>query len=400
MRPDAEPEPLESVDENGAEAGELAGLTLVTPGLYLARGSSGAKRGEFTPGEYQINIHVPAGLPAGVLVMLYDQFGGFFINGTATLANLTTGTTSSSWTTNLYAYFDTPAAFYRIQAVADLQGYEPGCDPTRSSGVPGNPHSFFGNPREFGVDQFMRMQPGWSDDPNGGDGTVISFPFRAFASITGQALGINRQGVSGASVRLTGQTAGEVYDRHPWTTYGDAWITGAAGQFPDRLRLPPGRPFALLLQARGYAPWQASVPALPRGQVHNLGAIALTALDDNLNGIPDPWEFAHFNALVEAMADADGDGCPNLGEYQAGTDPTAAASVLRVATDAPPVTGGFQLRWLAVPDRSYRILAAESVASEWKVVDLIPSGETGLRVWTEPAPAGAARYFRIEPVAP
>ncbi len=50
--------------------------------------------------------------------------------------------------------------------------------------------------------------------------------------------------------------------------------------------------------------------------------------DSDGDGLPDAWETGFFGGLSQTAAgDPDGDGWSNLSEYQAGTDPTSAASV-------------------------------------------------------------------------
>ena len=84
----------------------------------------------------------------------------------------------------------------------------------------------------------------------------------------------------------------------------------------------------------------------------------LTILTDtNANSLPDEWETSYgFGPGNPALrdADVDGDGATNVEEFLAGTDPTNAASVLRVVI--PSTTGGVQISFGAISNRTYSVL--------------------------------------------
>jgi len=60
--------------------------------------------------------------------------------------------------------------------------------------------------------------------------------------------------------------------------------------------------------------------------------------DSDQDGLPDAWETFCFGNLACCGADdSDSDGLCNLGEFRAGTDPTQAASQLRIGRVPPPL---------------------------------------------------------------
>ena len=87
----------------------------------------------------------------------------------------------------------------------------------------------------------------------------------------------------------------------------------------------------------------------------SFATVNLTVLplpDVNTNGLPDAWEAAY--GIYDANADADGDGLSNLQEYQANTNPTNAASALRISSVGRDANGKFTLTWGAIGGTRYR----------------------------------------------
>ncbi|MDF7825282.1 choice-of-anchor Q domain-containing protein [Pontiellaceae bacterium B12227] len=78
--------------------------------------------------------------------------------------------------------------------------------------------------------------------------------------------------------------------------------------------------------------------------------------DSDSDGITDEWELLYFASATGCVATghADIDGCDNLEEYIAGTDPTNSGSFFQ-ATQAYPIEAGFVLEWNAVSNRLYSI---------------------------------------------
>jgi hypothetical protein len=123
----------------------------------------------------------------------------------------------------------------------------------------------------------------------------------------------------------------------------------------------------------------------------------LTVLaDSNGNGIPDQWEAAYFGSPTgtDRDADSDGDGMSNWAEYVAGTNPTNAASYLKV--DSIPVGNGASLSFIAVSNRSYTVLYKDdlSLANWSRFSDILARGTNWDATVLDPSP-GTNRYYRI-----
>ena len=74
-------------------------------------------------------------------------------------------------------------------------------------------------------------------------------------------------------------------------------------------------------------------------------------------GMADDWEILHgfdTNNVADAALDSDGDGMSNRDEYNAGTNPTNAASLLKLQM-APAAPGTNVLTFLAISNRTYTV---------------------------------------------
>jgi len=123
------------------------------------------------------------------------------------------------------------------------------------------------------------------------------------------------------------------------------------------------------------------------------------------NGLPVPWLLANFGTTnVDANADPDHDGMSNAQEYQAGTDPNDANSVLRITAQSftPGGTTAI-LTWNSVPTRFYYILKNPDLkTSNWT--------DSGLGLITPSAGSSTTdsfndssapmRFYRVQAVLP
>jgi hypothetical protein len=81
--------------------------------------------------------------------------------------------------------------------------------------------------------------------------------------------------------------------------------------------------------------------------------IIFAPTDANSNGIADAWE-TRFG-IIDPNADDDHDGQSNLAEYLANTNPTNAASVLKITGATWQPNGSLRLDWNSIGGSRYRI---------------------------------------------
>ena len=83
------------------------------------------------------------------------------------------------------------------------------------------------------------------------------------------------------------------------------------------------------------------------------------AVDTDGDGMPDSYENQYAPTLNPAVDDAgldpDGDGPTNLQEYQPGTNPTQAGSVLRITSISDLGGNNARLTFLAISNRTYGV---------------------------------------------
>ncbi len=229
------------------------------------------------------------------------------------------------------------------------------------------------------VDQFVTNSPvaggadtrfvctGWSltgPVPGSGSGTNASFAVTGNSVLTWQwttnvrfEVSVNGEG------HVTGDTPG-------WYTLGshvaveahadtfhhfDRW----SGDVPadDRTRNP------LMLVMDG-------ARSISAGFVPNL----------SLHGTPEWWLAAHgwSNDFAAVSAwDSDGDGSTNWQEWVALTDPTNAASVLRVEARGTADGAGVGLQWPAAAERTYTVQWSTNMAEGWNVLAAGVAGPEG-----------------------
>ena len=142
------------------------------------------------------------------------------------------------------------------------------------------------------------------------------------------------------------------------------------------------------------------VPALA-GKVVTGGRLNLARIvDSDANGLPDWWELEYFGHLTgtNPNADPDGDGASNLAEFLAGTDPTSAASVLRLAALPTGIQNQIQLQWPSVAGRYYRLVSGTNLLTGFgATVHTNIAATPPLNVFTNLPPDGAkAAFYRLQ----
>jgi subtilisin family serine protease len=125
----------------------------------------------------------------------------------------------------------------------------------------------------------------------------------------------------------------------------------------------------------------------------------LHIVDTDRNGLPDWWEQTYFSRLLgtDANADADHDGASNLAEWLAGTNPTNAASCLRLLAPSATATNGIVLRWPSVAGKTYRLERATNLLAGFNTVvrsNINATPPTNSEPDSAVLPANA-RYYRV-----
>jgi len=115
------------------------------------------------------------------------------------------------------------------------------------------------------------------------------------------------------------------------------------------------------------------------------------------DGLPDVWEQGYFGSLVYGPGDdPDGDGLSNLDEYKLGTDPTDAASALKI-TDLHPASPEKEVQWNSAPLRVYDVLAAPSlIEPDWVPIGTV-TGVSSVATFIDPEVSGHnMRFYQIK----
>jgi hypothetical protein len=160
----------------------------------------------------------------------------------------------------------------------------------------------------------------------------------------------------------------------------------------------------------------AKVSASPTGigvfpqSVRN-GVVSLASLQGSSwgDGIPDLWRLRYFGSLNDATSrasfDADHDGVSNGAEYQAGTNPMDARSVLRlqsrlVGTETVSLAATqaqVALRWSTVLGKRYRLESSPSMQNpRWTPLasELAGTGEE-MEYLVAIQPSAECQYYRV-----
>jgi subtilisin family serine protease len=138
------------------------------------------------------------------------------------------------------------------------------------------------------------------------------------------------------------------------------------------------------------------IPGL-QGKVRTGGRLNLQRMvDSDGNELPDWWELEYFGHLTgtDPNADADHDGMSNLGEWLAGTNPTNAASSLRLTL--LPVSNGFMLHWPSVAGKTYLLERSTNLMTGFDSIilsNIIATPPTNTA--TDPIILPGAQFYRV-----
>lgn len=139
------------------------------------------------------------------------------------------------------------------------------------------------------------------------------------------------------------------------------------------------------------------VPGLT-GKVRTGGRLNLQRIvDTDGNGLPDWWEQDYFGHLTgtDPNADPDHDGMNNRAEWIAGTDPTNAASNLRLSVVSADANGAV-LNWPSVAGKTYWLERATNLQSGFGTINtnIAATAPTNMQSDTAILP-GNTRFYRV-----
>ena len=125
-----------------------------------------------------------------------------------------------------------------------------------------------------------------------------------------------------------------------------------------------------------------------------------TLADADGDGIPDVYEAAYgVGGQLSPLADDDGDGMSNGAEYTAGTDPTNPLSYLRVEriVGGPGASASTMLEFQAVSNRTYTVQYQDEVAGTgWQTLGaVVARAMNRTEVITDGSPGHARRFYRL-----
>ncbi len=134
-----------------------------------------------------------------------------------------------------------------------------------------------------------------------------------------------------------------------------------------------------------------------------------TGADADADGLPDSWEYAHFQsgstypqllaALTAASAsgDDDGDGKTNLEEYTSNTDPNNASSRLTISSSTFALGGAFEVLLPATsPQRNYTLYKSTDlgITHPWSAIQGPVIGTDGDLTLQDPSP-GVRGFYKV-----
>ncbi|MDD4869536.1 MAG: DUF2341 domain-containing protein [Kiritimatiellae bacterium] len=193
----------------------------------------------------------------------------------------------------------------------------------------------------------------------------------------------------------------------------DRWSLYVANNVTNKLATRIVNNYPLVANATELKNWRMrSGSSMPYLDNFGVGTNMLLCVDNNGNDIPDAWEIQYFGWLTNANTDTDMDGVSNIREYLAGTNPTNAASYMKITECdlSGNTSSNVVFTWLGgncnvdsiyagdTMNRTFNINAANNVATNAKVpVGFVASSSTGTNTWTDVNATGlyTSRYYNV-----
>jgi hypothetical protein len=124
-----------------------------------------------------------------------------------------------------------------------------------------------------------------------------------------------------------------------------------------------------------------------------------TVPDNNFDGLDDTFQRKYFSPWTSPqaapLADPDGDQLTNQQEYIAGTDPTSAASVLKVISTVQNGSGA-TVTWQSVAGKYYQVYSrADFSGSQWGAIGspVLANGSTAQ--FTDSSATSGMKYYKV-----
>ncbi|HUA68706.1 MAG TPA: S8 family serine peptidase [Candidatus Saccharimonadales bacterium] len=135
-----------------------------------------------------------------------------------------------------------------------------------------------------------------------------------------------------------------------------------------------------------------------QGEVRTGGRLDLQRIvDTDGNGLPDWWELEYFGHLTgtDPNADPDHDGMDNLAEWIAGTNPTNAASCLRVSVMSTN-SNGVNVSWPSVAGKTYWLERSTNLLTGFNTIstNIAATAPTNTQTDTAILPDNT-RFYRV-----
>jgi subtilisin family serine protease len=137
-----------------------------------------------------------------------------------------------------------------------------------------------------------------------------------------------------------------------------------------------------------------------QGWVHGGRRLNLQRIvDTDGNGLPDWWELEYFGHLTgtDPNADPDHDGMSNLAEWIAGTNPTNAASCLRLTVVSVTNASGTVVSWSSVAGKNYWLERSTNLMTGFNSIvstNIAATAPTNTLTDTAILP-GSTRFYRV-----